>query len=521
MIVTITQHPRYPYLRDVVFPYDREAQQYIRSIPGNERSARPDAWDGGRKCWVVGYDQVPALTQYFNERGIAVEDESKSYVLPTVHEQLHPFQVQAAAKCVQYKRFILAFATGLGKSAAVLWALHTLRPARTLIVCPASVRLSWIEQLKRWWPDHPHTEVIEYGRDRKLSKKKAAERDWAYQAPVQIVSYSLLEEVNKGWDAIVFDEAHLLQHPTSKQYRAAAVLTEANPNAGIFGLSATIAPNQPSDVYGPLSVIMPSLWGKLQQNRKRSFVFSQRYCDGELGEYGWTFSGITPDDTNAQELSSRLKECSLRITRAEVAHLLPPYTMDIHRIDGEKLEAVAEHVASGGSHQTVFVYHHEMADAVAERLRKDKREVYVITGEMPPGARDAALATARQADSAILVCTMKAMGIGIDLGFAPEVIFAELYTRAEVMTQALGRVGGFRTKNGAYVTILVDRTSQEETKQAYTLRHRVNALMQLQEGEQTEEALTQLCPSDEEIQAEIAELFIEEADEFGLRGGLE
>lgn len=419
--------------------------------------------------------------------------------------ELYEFQKDAAEflRLTPGCRGILAHPTGFGKSITCIETLKRMQPKTILIVCPAIARYQWRDMLDQWWEGHPHAAVIEYGRERQLSKRKALERDLSFSAPVQIVSYALLSEVTVGpWAAIVFDEAHYLINPGSQQTRRALEVTSANPGAMVLGLSATITPTEPLQIYGPLSVIQPGAWGTLDRNGKRSFDFLSRYSQGTRGKYGWSFEGLNP--TRADELRERLDSFVHRLTESDVADILPPISYSVVRVPKIDKSVVTDWVeaqSTDASHLCVFTWHRKQARNYAEALRKKGYHAEAIV-DLTIEQRLEAIEKMRKSPKGVIVVTMASVGIAINLGFCERVAFAELHGRAERIIQACGRVAGLRGKGRTQIHFIVSG-SEHVQQQAWRLSHRLSGMSKLQKLDNAGSAVSELFDEnklDDELQ---------------------
>lgn len=355
---------------------------------------------------------------------------------------------------------------GTGKTPTAIEVMHRLSDAQRktnfkgLIVCPALVRQNWERELGVWWPNHPEIGRISFGGARKqLSKAQRAQHEEALLSNIQIVSYNLLHEVETLWDMIIFDEAHRLRSASTTWSKKARELVEQNPSAAVLALTATVMPDKPQDAHN----LLDTLWGGRFGTRHK---FQDRYQLFEPNDYaisGKTFHGVNP--LYAQELRTRIAAVSSRTTKGEIAHLLPPYDVQALRVPGKKwtlkdwsdnavenalqaaavekiphvLEWAADALASC-THVTVMVHHKELARQVGRMLQeKTGVPVYLATGDVTADKRNEVLDNARTAPTAVVVATMDAVGIGIDMTFTPQCLFAELSYRPDIMLQALGR----------------------------------------------------------------------------------
>lgn len=133
---------------------------------------------------------------------------------------LFPYQAEGALFAAAAGRALIADEMGLGKTAqaiaaAELWRRHG-DARRVLIVCPASLKHQWAQELRRF-----------AGRDALIVDGHAAERARQYAAPAdcKIVSYDSLTrdfELADAWraDVLIIDEAQRIKNWDTKAARA-------------------------------------------------------------------------------------------------------------------------------------------------------------------------------------------------------------------------------------------------------------------------------------------------------------
>jgi superfamily II DNA or RNA helicase len=389
--------------------------------------------------------------------------------------ELYSFQQQGIDDILKAKerdnRWILNFETGLGKSATSLTALRHLNAKRILIVCPAIVRMSWRREIAKWWLERtPDVGIISYGRSRKLSKKQSASREHSYTQPIQIVSYNLLREVSlENFDAIVIDEIHKIAHPTSSQSKAVRDAIRACPRAMVLGLTATLMPNHIGDVWNPLDTLWPGRFGTQKNTLKKCFKFLKRYTNMVHNGYGYQSTGV--NTLHAKELEHRLTFVSSRATKAQVAHLLPPFIVtplyfnpsELASKDAPEISGALQwHESGETSHTCIFTHRKATAFAIAERIAKKGELVFHVDGETQSDSRLSKIDSWRT-HGGTFVATMHSCGIGINgLERAERVLFAELYHRPETVLQALGRFSRLSSESAASVSLLVPEGTPAE-----------------------------------------------------------
>ena len=391
------------------------------------------------------------------------------------------------------KRFFISAEMGGGKTPMAIEVAKRIDAKQILVVAPAVVRHGWLRELDTWWPGHPEAAAISLGagREKGLSKPALERKLRAYSAPIQIVSYDLVESVaTTGWDFIVLDEAHRLKNPLGKQTKAVKALTRMNPRAGILGLSGTPMADKPIDIWSPFDIIWPDRFGQINKNGRGCFTFNMRYSNRELRSWGgpnpgsaYHFFGI--NEEHVEELRMRLAAVSSRLTKRDLAAFLPPLTTQkilvprasgdfkmhgasedalvstLLRVGEEKIGPAVEWLedATAASRKlVVFTYGIELAEKIAKRASalRDGPEVVLITGKVPADKRQALVDHFKAIDRAVCVASMKSVGIGINgLDCATDVLFAELYYRPETLEQALGRFNRLSSTEPTTISLLI------------------------------------------------------------------
>jgi len=528
------------YFLEVIFPYDEKTIKFIKGIPGSYYQPQ-------KKSWVVPVEfreeicKVWARASMGGERPNMVQHsftmDKLASILTDTWPKLFEYQREGILRAVNTRRHFFTDETGLGKTAQAISAIRALGIRTCLVVCPAIVRYEWRTQFGKWWPNHPDIGIIEEGFVRKVTKKVAERRQKAYASPIRVVSYDLLSEVlDAKVEAIIFDEAHYLKSPASQQYQKAVLLTGNNPFCTLFGLSATIIPDRPSDVFGPLNLFYPGRYGRLNSNKKGSFTFNNRYSIATVKnpDYPPTFSGV--NRIYAPELKMRLSFVSSRTTKEAVKHLLPPFRTQLLTIPNKQINQEAPNwgwfceknlttkqnwvvdwfrnrVNEGVKRVTIFTHTRAAAEAYFMAITKEIPSWFgcCIHGDMPPDKRVEAIKHFNEAPMAFISATMHSLGIGINgLESSDQVLFAEMYWRPETNIQALGRFYRLSGRNPVTVSFLALENSIDMIV-AEKVRQKVEAIGNLQDLGVAENAiLTSLGQekTDEEMFLELQKNFL-------------
>lgn len=192
---------------------------------------------------------------------------------------------------------------GLGKTIQAIGILNCMSDAkRIIIVCPASLKLNWAREVRKW-------SVIE--RDIFVADSKIFPRGEG----VVIINYDILHKHRKAildieWDLAVCDEAHYLKNPKSRRTKQvfgqrATAKEKKDGMADVPGivakrrilLTGTPIANRPVELFPLIEYLDPITWGG------NFFKYAIRYCAARKNGFGWDFTG----SSNLDELQDKLR----------------------------------------------------------------------------------------------------------------------------------------------------------------------------------------------------------------------
>jgi len=223
---------------------------------------------------------------------------------------LLPYQRSGTMHLAFGERALLADEMGLGKTIQAIGACELLARrkdlSRVLVVCPASLKGEWDEQIAKFCD-----------RTRKVVTGPRAERLAAYEAPAffTIVNYeqvaSDVEEINARLrpEVVVLDESQRIKNWRTKTARQVKSLK--SPYA--FVLTGTPLENRIDDLYSIVQYLDPELLGPL-------FRFNRDFY--ELDE-----RGRPKNYKNLEDLRARVSTLMLRRRKRDVENELPGRTV--------------------------------------------------------------------------------------------------------------------------------------------------------------------------------------------------
>ena len=328
----------------------------------------------------------------------------------------------AADRCRDGSGVVIADDMGLGKSVECLAVCKLLQCDTVLVVCPASVRLTWEAQIERWCQHEPFI----------LAEGAQAANLAGDQMPKYVVtSYELAKKLPSSYtpDAIILDEAHLLRGRKNERVKN---LSELAAMASVrIATTGTPIWDRPRDWFMLLQILFRSRFGN-------SAAFDYAYCAGVPGQHG----GIDNKGvSNPDELKHRISFYMLRRTKDEVGHELPPMSTQIHWLPPDKrasaafrhcmlrqgttyieaaieaaeskVQAAVERAADARSFFCVSWTKRHATEIHRQLNEEYDTPCYLITGEVSDKKRKALVALAAEKKHGI-VATMDSVGTGFD-----------------------------------------------------------------------------------------------------------
>lgn len=339
------------------------------------------------------------------------------------------------------KRLIMAHATSAGKTLTAIRCAQAIGAKRILVCVPAMGRPTWVREFQKWAPElEPHS--IRFGRERKnVTKAQVKERELAYAADIQVISYKLLKEIDDApRDLLILDELHALRNPLSQQSKIVRTYRAKHPQLAMLGLTATPVPTDVKQLWCPLDTFWPGKWGSKRPNGDISWEFQRKYCYRTENEYGVAYIGSKSPEA-MEVLANAIAPFVHRVTDHEVAPFLPPLHAEPLYLDEVRSEEdLAEELvdtarAEGTTHICIAAFNREVAWRIAAKLDTQ----YVVTGEKTAEHRQRIIDAAKMAASATLVVTSEAVNMAISLSFCQKAFIFQWRTAPAQAIQLMGR----------------------------------------------------------------------------------
>jgi SWI/SNF-related matrix-associated actin-dependent regulator 1 of chromatin subfamily A len=164
------------------------------------------------------------------------------------------YQLAGVEYAISRDHVLFGDAPGLGKTAEAIMLSNAIEAKRTLVVCPASLRLNWEREIKMW-------STIEDVSIYTILKSKdgvSLKHDYVVISYALLNNPSILNAILAGrWDHLILDEAHALKDP--KGNKRTQILTAPDLIPSVVGritmASGTILPNQPIECYNAIRLL--------------------------------------------------------------------------------------------------------------------------------------------------------------------------------------------------------------------------------------------------------------------------
>jgi ERCC4-related helicase len=256
------------------------------------------------------------------------DSEKLAGALLDAQVDLNPHQVEAALfafKSPLAKGAILADEVGLGKTieaGLVLAQKWTEGKRRILIICPASLRKQWSQEMaEKFFLPTMILESASYNRLRKEGMPRPFEQSSIIICSYQFAARQSNELMVTKWDLVVIDEAHRLRNVYRTDNKTGRALKRALSNAPKILLTATPLQNSIMELYGLVSLI-------------------DDYAFGDVKSFRTQYSRLT-GDALFNELKARLSPICYRTLRRQVLEYIRytnriPITQEFHPTDDEQ-----------------------------------------------------------------------------------------------------------------------------------------------------------------------------------------
>ena len=400
----------------------------------------------------------------------------------------------------------LADDMGLGKTVqALALLLHRRKRGPALVVAPTSVVRNWEDEARKFAPALNVTRLAD-------DAERAAAVAAAKKGDVVLVSYGLLasaEEVlaSREWATVIYDEAHALKNATTRRWAAArAIRADA-----VVALSGTPVENHAGELHALFELLVPGMLGAraayeraiaapiaagdreasaLLRRLVRPLVLRRTKTEvlTELPPKTEVLHAVAPSAEHlafyeavrrraidkmdaarraggAAAARSRI-DLLAEITRLRRAAIDPRLVGGDEAPAGSKIDALVELVDELRTERRralVFSQFLEVLDLARAGLEARGCECLRFDGTMSEAARADVVASFQAGAADVLLVSLKAGGVGMNLTAADVVILLDPWWNPAVEDQAAGRAHRIgQTRPVTVARIVTERTIEEK-----------------------------------------------------------
>lgn len=347
----------------------------------------------------------------------------------SIQRVVHGLEYGAIVGGGSAKGVLLADEMGMGKTIVSIVTANALRFRRILVVCPAHIRGTWVNEIRNWQTlDHV---ILPIDANSQYDPRLLASitSGWV------IINYDILERrpelKARSWDLLICDELHVLKNFAARRtceifggrYKGKRIAPI--PADKTLLLSGTPFLNRPDELFTQIRNLDPANWpsfrrffkdyyedgaradevrrvtgqprnlDQLQQQLRRTIMVRELKevvldLPEKHYEIRWVRATDLPGallgyfaDMRKQIIITHRKLCKAksRIERRELRERLNGLLEDVrYEVGVAKWSKVLEYLKGCKSKTLVFAYHHEIIDGLAAGLRKAGHHVVTFTG---------------------------------------------------------------------------------------------------------------------------------------------
>lgn len=466
---------------ELSFKYKPSIIDRIRQIPGRR-------FDGTRKVWIiptrsrVELERMIYQIQQFENinwiNGTEKKEEDIAYDIPELPDltvphnlkiQPYPYQLKGIARGLELKRFMNCDEPGLGKTLQSIATINLADAFPCLVICPSSLKINWLREWEKFT-------------DKKAMILTDKVRDtWTFffqtgMHQVFIVNYESLKKYfvqrikkAEGWTlrdvefrnsinlfkSVIIDESHRCKSASTQQAKFCKGICTGK--EWVIELTGTPVVNRPKDLIPQLAIL----------NRMEDFggykPFVNRYCSGqreasnlkELNFNLWQYCMFRREKsfvlTDLPDKIRQVNTCEItnRKEYTDAERDLIMYLQKYKDADDEKIEkalrgevmvkiGVLRNISARGKVRDVIEFVKDFREngkkiilfcslhEVVDQLKRYFPTAVSVTGRESPDMKQRAVdAFQNNPKVDIIICSIKAAGVGLTLTASSNVAFVE------------------------------------------------------------------------------------------------
>lgn len=466
---------------ELSFKYKTSIIDRVRQIPGRR-------FDGAKKVWIVPtrsrveLERMIYQIQQFENinwvNGTEKKEEDIAYDITELPDltvphnlkiQPYPYQLKGIARGLELKRFMNCDEPGLGKTLQSIATINLADAFPCLVICPSSLKINWLREWEKFT-------------DKKAMILTDKVRDtWTFffqtgMHQVFIVNYESLKKYfvqrikkAEGWTlrdvefrnsinlfkSVIIDESHRCKSASTQQAKFCKGICTGK--EWVIELTGTPVVNRPKDLIPQLAIL----------NRMEDFggykPFVNRYCSGqreasnlkELNFNLWQYCMFRREKslvlTDLPDKIRQVNTCEItnRKEYMDAERDLIMYLQKYKDADDDKIEkalrgevmvkiGLLRNISARGKVRDVIEFVKDFREngkkiilfcslhEVVDQLKRYFPTAVSVTGRESPDEKQRAVDAFQNNPKAdIIICSIKAAGVGLTLTASSNVAFVE------------------------------------------------------------------------------------------------
>ena len=455
---------------ELSFNYKTSIIERVRQIPGRR-------FDGARKVWIVptrsrvDLERMIYQIQQFENinwvSGTTKKEEDIAYDVPELPDltiphslkiQPYPYQLKGIARGLELKRFMNCDEPGLGKTLQSIATINLANAFPCLVICPSSLKINWQRELtdkvRDTWTFFYQTGmhqvfIVNYESLKKyfVQRIKKAEgwtlRDVEFRNSINL------------FKSVIIDESHRCKSASTQQAKFCKGICTGK--EWVIELTGTPVVNRPKDLIPQLAIL----------NRMDDFggykPFVNRYCSGqreasnlkELNFNLWKYCMFRREKslvlTDLPDKIRQVNTCEItnRKEYMDAERDLIMYLQKYKDADDEKIEKalrgevmvrinILRQISARGKVRDVIEFVKDFREngkkiilfcslhEVVDQLKRYFPTAVSVTGRDSQDEKQRAVDAFQNNPKAdIIICSIKAAGVGLTLTASSNVAFVE------------------------------------------------------------------------------------------------
>ena len=504
---------------EVTFEFNRTLTWAVRKL----LSVCPGAYaDKSRKSYVFPKCYAPQVHMFGAKYGFAFtrEHDKKDWRIPELPElvqeiplkmELYPYQRKGVAYAILHKRVIIGDKPGLGKTCQAIATVVALGAFPCLVICPSSLKINWQREWHMWTDstacvlnnqNQYSWHLFAQGRsifgdavknDVFITNYESLKKFFVNGfnnkpgTPVKLKDVAFNENI-RIFKSVIIDESHRVKDPSSLQSKLTKGITTGK--EVVLAITGTSVVNKAKDLASQLAIInqidkfggysrFVAEYGYNDNMEELNYLlnkhcFYSRNKREVLKELPDKIRTVVPCEISTREeynaalddLSAYLKDYR-QATDAQVARSMRAEVIvrigALKNISARgKLNAVREYasdVLESGEKIVVFVHQKEVCGMLTQAFPS----AVTITGDDDTVVRQRNIdAFQNDPEVKMIVCSIKAAGVGITLTAASIVAFVELPWHAADTDQCEDRCHRIGQKDAVQCVYFLGRNTIDE-----------------------------------------------------------